>query len=398
MTASWWSTLPLVAGAVGCLTNWIAVRLLFWPRRFVGVGPIGWQGVVHRHYEKFAQTLGELAGTHLIGARDVVERIDVDGLERLYEGELDARIRQVLAACAESLGPGTWERLDEATRAAIVRHARREARGALEELLDELVESADKWLDIRAIAIETLSAERGGALARIFREFAARELDFVVAYGGIVGLFIGSTGFLCWALLGQWWLIPVFGGVVGALTNWLAILMIFRPHVPRRLLGLRVQGLLLRHRDEIAADFARIASRKVLTPSALIERCTQRETADWLIGRFRRVVRERLEDQTAMLQLALPADADPALLPELRADVQRRIEDALPEIRKRVEPHLEAKLQLGGVLEERIRALPASAFEEIFRGVTREEEPTLIALGAGLGALIGLIHGLAVFA
>ena len=41
------ASIPLIAGLVGWITNWIAIQLTFYPTRFVGVKPIfGWQGII----------------------------------------------------------------------------------------------------------------------------------------------------------------------------------------------------------------------------------------------------------------------------------------------------------------------------------------------------------------
>ena len=71
----------------------------------------------------------------------------------------------------------------------------------------------------------------------------------------------------------------VSGGVlVGLVTNWLAIQMIFRPMEPRRYLGVfHYQGMFPKRQKEISADYGRITANEILTPRNLI--------LDLLLGR-----------------------------------------------------------------------------------------------------------------
>ena len=47
-------SVPLMAAVVGWLTNWLAIQMSFYPVQFIGVGLIGWQGVIPRKAEKMA--------------------------------------------------------------------------------------------------------------------------------------------------------------------------------------------------------------------------------------------------------------------------------------------------------------------------------------------------------
>jgi hypothetical protein len=54
---------------------------------------------------------------------------------------------------------------------------------------------------------------------------------------------------------------PVVGAVIGWLTNYVAIKLLFRPHVPFSLLGYQVQGVIPKRRKEIARSMARTFPR-----------------------------------------------------------------------------------------------------------------------------------------
>ena len=101
-----------------------------------------------------------------------------------------------------------------------------------------------------------------------------------------------------------WLILPLAGALIGWLANVLAVRLIFRPHRPRNVLGLRLQGLVPRRRAELAARIAETVEREFISA----------------------------EDIRAAL-------IDPALIEAFRTDVDRRVEvfirerfDALPEL------------------------------------------------------------------
>ncbi|HRC58242.1 MAG TPA: hypothetical protein PKU97_20100, partial [Kofleriaceae bacterium] len=52
---------PSVSAAIGWVTNWQAVKMIFWPERRLGWGLLSWQGIIFHHADKFATNLGRMA-------------------------------------------------------------------------------------------------------------------------------------------------------------------------------------------------------------------------------------------------------------------------------------------------------------------------------------------------
>lgn len=79
-------TIPLFAGAVGWLTNKLAVDMIFYPVNFVGYGQragsplglFGWQGIVPAKAASMAERLTEMVTTKLIDVRQIFGRLSPD--------------------------------------------------------------------------------------------------------------------------------------------------------------------------------------------------------------------------------------------------------------------------------------------------------------------------------
>ena len=70
--------IPFIAALAGWGTNWLAIKMTFYPLEYVGVFPFGWRGVVPSRIPKFASgmvdtTIGRIGGLHAI-----VETIDME--------------------------------------------------------------------------------------------------------------------------------------------------------------------------------------------------------------------------------------------------------------------------------------------------------------------------------
>ena len=90
----------------------------------------------------------------------------------------------------------------------------------------------------------------------------------------------GLVQLAVWIFYPAWWVLPVFGLIVGYATNWIALNLIFRPLFPKRILGWTVQGLFLKRQKEVAAVIATLLSHEKTQRAARIDRdCGERVSA-----------------------------------------------------------------------------------------------------------------------
>ena len=65
----------MVAGLLNMATNKLAVKMMFYPLRFVGIGPVGWQGIVPGKSLQMANKIVDDVMLRLIDVREVFERL-----------------------------------------------------------------------------------------------------------------------------------------------------------------------------------------------------------------------------------------------------------------------------------------------------------------------------------
>src|SRR6516162_3581028 len=64
-----------------------------------------------------------------------------------------------------------------------------------------------------------------------------------------------------------WWLytIPFISAFIHWLTIWMALKLLFHPHEPRQILGLTIQGVFPKRKEQIAANLGKIVGQELLS-------------------------------------------------------------------------------------------------------------------------------------
>jgi uncharacterized membrane protein YheB (UPF0754 family) len=386
--------LPIFTAGIGWLTNWVAVKMLFWPVGRIEFMGIGWQGVIYSNRKILAANISQIASGEILAPGRVLSQVDVTQIESLYASEVDRRAPQIVGDILKTLQLGNWEELEPESKVALIVHSKREIRIALTEVLERFGHDADQWLDFQGLAMEVLSENGGRTLAKVLREFGDREIQFLIWFGAVFGFMIGLVEAVLWLALGVWWLLPVVGLIVGGATNWAAIQMIFYPREPIRFTDRIVfQGLLPKHQSELSAQFAAIAQRDVLSAKRIVERLSQGEVGERARVLLEGVLEDLWKEQEFMLRFVAP-DIRTEDLDQAKHVLVKGLSDIFEQDGGLFEANLDEALGLGAQIRKQLEALPKREMERLFRGVTERDEPTLIAIGIALGGMLGLVQAM----
>ena len=90
-------SIPLISALVGWLTNYLAVKMMFYPIEFVGIKPFfGWQGLIPAKRRQMAEIEVELVLGKLLSVEELAQRLDPDELTKAIERRLKQVIRKVV--------------------------------------------------------------------------------------------------------------------------------------------------------------------------------------------------------------------------------------------------------------------------------------------------------------
>lgn len=393
-------TVPVITAFIGWLTNWAAVKMIFHPAKFVGVGPLGWQGILYKQGEKFATGVADMVHQNLITADELASRLDAEGLEQLIAGHLEPELPSLCQAVVDDLaGAGTWEGLPDQVRQMVAVQVQQQTRAIGRDVFDEVQAMLPELIDVHGIVYKQLSGENVSRLARLTKKIGKNEFKFIEWSGAVFGFVIGLAQIVIWQLMQTWWLMPIVGAFVGTITNWLAIQMIFRPLEPKRYAGVfTYQGLFPKRQPEIARDYGESARTEILTPAVFLRMITEGENGARILAHVNQTVTARIKEEWQKFAAMAPFELTDERIARAQAILLSRVMTLVPRVRPELEAHLEKNLDVGTTVEERLAGLPKPDFERILRGIFEEDELTLILVGGFLGAAVGVAQAALVLA
>lgn len=195
-----WSWIPVLTCLIGWLTNLLAVRLLFRPRRPIGFGRWHVQGVVPRRREALAQRIGDIVERELLSQhviRQQLHRIDLQAyldrfVRRFVRGRLSPKLRRI---------PVVGGLLDKGTLHTLEYLARDAMRDELESIRDKMAEDLEAHLPVRALVTQRVNDFDLDKLEALAFQVAAREFKMIEHLGAALGLVVGIVQIIIMAAL-----------------------------------------------------------------------------------------------------------------------------------------------------------------------------------------------------
>ena len=411
-------TVPIFTGAIGYVTNWTGIWMLFEPVRFAGVhvpglskvvhgimprkiqqipglmeGGLGWQGIIPSRAAKMGSIAVDKGIAKVGGAKDFYEQLDP---ERVAEHMLETArgdMRGMVERIMRRDHPDVWNDLPPQLRERVHRRVQEQLPDVVRAITDEIGDNIDQLLDVKLMVVRNI--ERNPELSnRIFRAIGRRELRLIINLGFAFGFLFGIPTAVITEIVfpSAWFLLPVIGVFIGWATNWLAIWMIFEPVEPKTILGVKLHGLFIRRQQEVADVYALIIANEVITLNQIGEALTEGPQSD----RTRQMIE-------AAMRPAVDRAAG-AARPVVRMAVGTREYDALRDsIASEAVDYTMTPLQdesfnreqskrVRRLIRDRMREMSHRDFSEMLRTVIREDEWLLYLHGAVLGFGGGLLH------
>lgn len=410
--------IPLISGVIGYATNFVGIKLLFYPVEFIGFtlpglstlgrlaprklqgipgllqGKVGWQGIIPSRAAKMGSIAVDKGVSKLGSPQEFYKRLDP---ERIAEHILDtsrADVRMLVERNIEREYPRLWRDTPVQVREAVHERVQAQLPNIVRTVTEEIGNNIDQLLDIKLMVIRHIEA-RPELANSIFLEVGEKELKFVVNAGAVYGFLLGIPSVALFVLVDQWWTLPIAGVIVGYLTNAIALKAIFLPLREKKIGPFtKKPGLFMQRQPEVARQYAKLISSDIVTLENIGK--------EFMTGR-------RADRTRRMIQSALKPAVDGAVGP-LRGAVRLALgRDSYDAIRQRVaeeavsyavtplgDPDFNAEQakELEDLLTERMKKLPPEDFAELLRAAIVEDEWMLLFIGAVLGFTAGVLQSL----
>jgi uncharacterized membrane protein YheB (UPF0754 family) len=412
-------TVPVFTGAIGYVTNWTGVLMLFYPVHFKGyrskslrslakllprkvqqipgvmLGGIGWQGIVPSRAAKMG-SLAVDAGIAKLGTPgEYWNQFNPEDMSAQIVDSTREDMRETVDRIMTREHPRLWGDLPPQVKELVYTRVQQQVPSVVRELTDRIGENIDQLIDVKLMVIKRFEAQPELA-NRIFLDMGRRELKFIQNFGFFFGFACGIPVAALTHFVTNWWLLPILGVVVGYVTNWLALWMIYEPTHPHQIGPIRVHGLFIRRQPELADVYARIVSDEILTMSNFGDELLHGPRADRTRTLIESAMRPAIDRATgparAAVRVALGTKEYDRIRDSFAAEpvdqMMTPLED--PEFSRRQSKTMRK------LISERMREMTPEDFGELLRTATKQDEWLLLLHGAVLGFGAGLIH-LAIF-
>lgn len=381
--------IPLVAGLVGYVTKSLAVQMIFRPLEFVGIPPwFGWQGILPRKAHKIAAHSADLMAARLLDSNELFQRLDPDRMMLELQKPLMAAAESLIREIGETYMPGVWTRMPLSWRRRVIERFQSEIPGMVAELWAQASGNVTEYFDLRRVVTENLVRDKA-KLNEIFWRVGGPELRFFRNIGFWFGLGIGLVQLACWITWHEPLLMPLFGGMIGFISDWIALQMLFRPLRPKKFLGFTLQGKFLARQDEVAREYASLMANELLTPAHMIEELLRGPALDRIVELAHRRVREAIDTRLGWAQPVVILALGHERYEDLRKLVAQRLVELIPVASQTVERYALDALDINSTILSRMGRLSPEEFESVLRPAFKENEIVVVIAGAILGALIG---------
>lgn len=383
---------PIVCAAIGYVTNVLAVKMIFRPHERRRVLGVAFQGVLPKHQDHFSSMLAGIIVRDFMTTGELVGELASPGAVDALEAEAKVAARDLVDDIQDVLPPAKRAMLAPPMVAALIDQIAVAVRAELPAAVAAVQSRADELVDLEPLVTEKFIAIGPRGLEEVIYEVSRRELTFIELYGAVFGAALGFLQFGVLQVLGNIAL-PIVGALVGTVTNWLAIQMLFYPREPRTYLGVfRYQGMFPRRQTQIASSLGHLAASRFLRPAEIFERLLvgllPGQVDDAALDHAEGWLRQRIPPLGQVLDGLLGQPERAAL----RARLQERYPELLDAVGGRMVAAAADQVPIDDLITAKVAQLDKSGFETLLRGLFEREEFYLIVYGGVLGALMGLVQ------
>ena len=189
---------------------------------------------------------------------------------------------------------------------------------------------------------------------------------------------------------------PAVGALVGWFTNWLAILMLFRPREPIRIFWWSLQGVIPSRHAQLAERIADTVENNLLTQDDREKAMSGGNWHDEVDRLIERVLHEKGPGGIIEKIPGLSQAWKNIVLPSLQEVLSREVVKFINGYGQRFVGRLRESVDIRGIVRDKVLEFETEAMETLITTVAKREFGHIQVVGAITGAVIGVVQGVIV--
>ncbi len=181
----------LLAAFNGWITTWVAIKMLFHPRRPIHFMGLKLHGIFPKNQRLIAEKLGQVVSKELLSFSEIEEKVtNPDNLQKLRP-DIEAHIDNFMRFKLKEVFPMLGMMLGEKTILQFKEAFLVELEALFPVLMKSYMNKLEHDLDLEKIVTEKVIGFSSEKLENILDQITKKEFKFLEIIGGVFGFLIG---------------------------------------------------------------------------------------------------------------------------------------------------------------------------------------------------------------
>ncbi len=183
--------LPIIAALIGWFTNFLAIKMLFHPKKPVNLGFYTLQGIFPKRQKALAERLGHVVSNNLVHFDDIKKSLDDPAAMASIHMTIESHLDTFLQTKLKENFPMLAMFLNDNTVSKIKKVLIDEIEKILPLIAGNYIDKIEQDLDIEKMVTEKVADFSSEKLEELLFAILKKEFRFIEIVGAVLGFFIG---------------------------------------------------------------------------------------------------------------------------------------------------------------------------------------------------------------
>ena len=186
----------LISGAIGWITNWVAIKMLFRPHKEMNFGLFKIQGLIPKRKAEIGTGIASIIQNELISVKDVISNIDREEFSKRLNSLIDDVLDKNLKKKVKEKFPLLQMFFTDKVAKDVGNTIKDIVMENQEKIFEIFSNYAEENIDFEVIISDKISNFSLDKLEEIITLLANKELKHIEVIGAILGMIIGAVQYL----------------------------------------------------------------------------------------------------------------------------------------------------------------------------------------------------------
>ena len=187
-------------------------------------------------------------------------------------------------------------------------------------------------------------------------------------------------------------ILATIGGLIGYITNVIAIKLIFRPIVPIKIpiINKEIIGLIPKRKSEIANNIGEIVAQEFISIDEILDKAITEKDKQNILEYIKVKIKLIIDDKMGFI----PGGFKNIVQSFISDAIEEEIKLSIDELEEEIKININERINIQEIIETKINDLDLYMLENLILKVVKNELRHIEILGLVLGFLIGIVQGI----